>query len=63
MESVRMVVAGARYARGRLMGGSEGRALAKDELESLRALGCVNPARLLDSWWPGFGAVTGGLSK
>jgi hypothetical protein len=48
------VVGGARFARGRLLGGSAGRALIREELERWQSVGCVNPERLLDHHWPGF---------
>jgi eukaryotic-like serine/threonine-protein kinase len=50
----RMVVASARLARGRLLGGAPGRALVREALETVRAFGSADPERLLQSWCPGF---------
>jgi eukaryotic-like serine/threonine-protein kinase len=48
------VIGAARFARGRLLGGSAGRALVREELEKWRRVGFVNPERLLEHHWPGF---------
>jgi hypothetical protein len=53
-ERTRMVGFGARYGRGRLIGGAEGRALILEQVDTLRGLGCANPERLVASYWPGF---------
>ena len=58
MERTRLVVTGARCARGRLLGGSLGRALVSAELERGRMCGHANPERLLESAWPGFRSVS-----
>jgi hypothetical protein len=54
MERTRLVAIGARWARGHLIGGSEGRDIVLEQVETLQALGCVNPERLLNGSWPGF---------
>ena len=51
----RTIAMAARFARGRVVGGSVGRALIREELERWRSVGFVNPERLLDHHWPGFG--------
>ena len=58
-ERVQMVLFGARYARGHLIGGSQGLALVREQLESLRELGCANPQRFIESFWPGFRSASG----
>jgi hypothetical protein len=54
MDRKGLVVDAARFARGRLLDGSVGRALVREELEKWRGVGCVNPERLLEHLWPGF---------
>jgi len=49
-ERTRVVVMGARIARGRLTGD---RRLVEEELAMSRGVGVANPERLFDSWWPG----------
>jgi hypothetical protein len=49
-ERTRTVVMGARIARGRLTGD---RRVVEEELARSRGVGCANPERLFDSWWPG----------
>jgi eukaryotic-like serine/threonine-protein kinase len=55
-ERTRLVLSGARFARGRLIGGPHGQALVQAERDLLRTLGCADFERLLDSFWPGLRA-------
>jgi len=54
LERTRVVSWSARYFRGRLLGGTAGRALARERLDAMRAMGCRNPERFFASWYPGF---------
>jgi hypothetical protein len=53
LERTRLVLSGARFARGRLIGGPRGQALVQAERELGRTLGCADFERMLDSFWPG----------
>jgi hypothetical protein len=53
-DRARMIVMGARFARGRLLAGSVGSALARGEVERAHAMGCAKPERFFASFWPGF---------
>ncbi len=46
---------GARFARGRLLGGTAGGPLVREVLDRLRGIGCKKPERLIESLWPGLG--------
>jgi hypothetical protein len=49
-----LVDLGARFARGRLLGGPVGHTLVQQVLDRCREAGFESPVRLLESLWPGF---------
>jgi hypothetical protein len=52
-------VAAARYRRGLILGGTDGRALADKALAELSSLGVKRPERMMDVIAPGFGNSRG----